>query len=85
MTPPYPNFVKTFLGDDEYGKYFTDPSDNSAPRCANLLEFIHYNDILFDTHILDPRAYRASKEAHVYSLLRRLSSNFNDSGVSFAL
>jgi len=81
MTPPYPNFVKTFLGDDEYSKYFTEPSDNSATRCAKLLEFMHYHDILFDTQILDPRVYRANKEKHVSSLLRRLASNF--SGVTF--
>ncbi len=88
MAPPYPDFVKMFLGDDEYRKYFTEPPDNSATRRAKLLEFIHYNVILYDKHIIDARDYRASKEAHVYSLLSRLActGNFHlDSGVSFAL
>lgn len=65
--------VKESLGDLNYDTYFTDAADVPGGRQADLLEFIHYNIIFFDEQINHPTAYRASKEAHVYSLLRRLT------------
>ncbi|KAH9008729.1 hypothetical protein EDB84DRAFT_1446759, partial [Lactarius hengduanensis] len=75
MTPDYPRFVKDFFGDVEYGRYFQDLPSGATGRMASLLEFIHYNVILFDEQICLTRAYRSYKERHVYSLLRRLTLN----------
>ncbi len=78
MTPDYPRFVKEFLGDAEYNKYFS-LSGGTTTCTATLLEFIHYNVIFYDPQIVSDVAYRSCKERHVYSLLRRITSGFEGS------
>lgn len=74
--------MKQALGDPLYDSYFTDAMDLQDDRLsAKLLEFIHYNIIFFDEQICNAAAYRASKESHVYSLLRRLTVGLERSEV----
>jgi len=75
--------MKEYLG-GEYSKYFE--SNNSTEDIARPLEFVHYNEIVIDEQITSPVAYRASKQAHVYCLLRRLMYIFShDDEVAFNL
>ncbi len=74
MTPDYSQFVRDSLGDSLYDEYFED-SPNNAARSAPLLEFLHYNVVLFDKQINSSVAYGTNKASHVYSLLRCLTSD----------
>ncbi len=74
MTLDYSQFVRDSLGDSLYDKYFEDLPNNAA-RSALLLEFLHYNVVLFDKQIKSSVAYGANKTSHVYSLLRHLASD----------
>lgn len=76
MSPDYVQFVKDwfakdFHGDSTFGTYFTDHLEGSSHH--TLLEFLHYNIILYDQQMLSGSAYRPNKEPHVYSLLSRIS------------
>ncbi|KAI9449743.1 hypothetical protein BJY52DRAFT_1227617 [Lactarius psammicola] len=62
MTPDYPRFVKEFLGDAEYNKYFS-LSDGTITGTATLLEFIHYNSMQGAPCVLSP-------EVHYFRLRR---------------
>jgi hypothetical protein len=76
MMPDYTQFLKAVfpIGNTQYSTYFTDKQDGvPTPARLTLLESIHYNLILFDKQILSSIAYRVNKEAHVYSLLSRIS------------
>ena len=74
--------MKTSLGKDEYKKYFTETSTGPS---VGPLEFAHYSETLLDKQMTDAMLYRANKKAHVYSLLRRLMTIFEDEGVDIQL
>ena len=74
--------MKTSLGKDEYKKYFTETSTGPS---VGPLEFAHYSETLLDKHMTNPAMYRANKEPHVYTLLRRLMTVFEDEGVEIQL
>jgi hypothetical protein len=74
MVPDYSPFVNDRLGNDVYLQYFSDPSvPTPTSRSANLLEFLHYNVVLFDTQMRNVTLYGLNKESHIYSLLRPLT------------
>lgn len=73
--------MKDFLGVD-YNTYFTDAMElQVGSASAQLLEFIHYNLIIFDVQMCDPTAYRACKASHIYSLLSRVTVGMERSEV----
>ncbi|KAH8982994.1 hypothetical protein EDB86DRAFT_2834153 [Lactarius hatsudake] len=65
--------VKAHLGDDTFGKYFTDVNDGSETHRVTDIELLHYLDVLIDRHLSNQAAYRNSTASHVYSLLRRFA------------
>ncbi|KAH9018400.1 hypothetical protein EDB84DRAFT_1442447 [Lactarius hengduanensis] len=65
--------VKAHLGDDTFGKHFTDVNDGSETHCVTDIELLHYLDALIDRNLSNQAAYRNRTESHVYSLLRRFA------------
>ncbi|KAH9012529.1 hypothetical protein EDB85DRAFT_1900278 [Lactarius pseudohatsudake] len=65
--------VKAHLGDDTFGKHFTDVNDGSETHRVTDIELLHYLDALIDRNLSNQAAYRNRTESHVYSLLRRFA------------
>ncbi|KAI9446715.1 hypothetical protein H4582DRAFT_2052659 [Lactarius indigo] len=67
------------LEDRTFREYFTDsdPQDSSGSemRCVTAIEALHYANTLINHHLSDQEAYREKAVSHIYSLLRRFTTD----------